>query len=294
MELIQLRYFKMTAELEHISKAAQELRIPQPYLSQVIKKLEGELDTQLFDRAGKRIYLNEAGKIFLRYTNQVLSSLDNAALELGSIRIRETQEVIVSFQCASMLIPQLMKEIMEMHPNLHFSICQQVTDLSPKDIDFTIYSSDKHLPEENERFLLKEDLMLILPKIHPLSKSRQISIEDLREEPFISLSKRSNLYRIINKYFEQKKFTPKINFYIDNPSIMREMLTNGFGISIVPAITWYKMTQKENMVLKSLKDFKMERYLYLAWNPQKYQTEAVKNCMEQIVDFFKKLSEVPV
>ena len=292
MDFFQLRYFKITAELEHISRAAEELQIPQPYLSQIIKKLENELGTQLFDRVGKHIVLNEAGKIYLRYTNQVLSSLNNATLELNSFRTIETQEVTVSFQCASMLIPQLMKEIMERHPNLHFSICQQGNDLSPKDIDFTVYSSSKHVPEQNEHFLLKEDLMLILPKTHPLSNVKQISIEDLREEPFISLSKRSNLYGIINKYYEQMQFTPKIHFYIDNPSIMREMLVNGFGISIVPAITWYKMTQKDNMVLKSIKEFKMERYLYLAWNPQKYQTKAVKSCMEQITDFFKNMSDI--
>lgn len=288
MEFIQLRYFKIVAELEHISRAAEELQIPQPYLSQIIKKLETELGTQLFDRVGKRIVLNKAGKIFLRYTNEVLSSLNNATLELKSFHSLEAQEVTVSFQCASMLIPQLMKELMEKHPNLHFTICQKGNDLSPKDIDFTIYSSCQHVSDQNECFLLKEDLMLVLPKKHPLSNANQITVDELREEHFISLTKQSNLYGIINKYYEQMNFIPKISFYIDNPSIMREMLINGFGISIIPAVTWYNITQKD-MVLKSIKDHKMERYLYLAWNPHKYQTKAVKSCINQITEYFKNI-----
>lgn len=288
MEFLQLRYFKVAAELEHISKAANELQIPQPYLSQTIRKLEDELGTRLFDRVGKHIVLNEAGRIILRYANQALSSLSNAALELESFRTMETQDVTVSFQSASMLIPQLMKEIMATHPNLHFSICQQVKDLSPKNIDITIYSSGKHVPEPNERFLLKEELLLILPKTHPLSNIEQITLDDIRDEKFISLSKQSNLYSIISKYYDQMSFTPKICFYIDNPSVMREMLANGFGISIVPAITWHNMTQKD-MVLKSIKDYIMERYLYLSWNPQKYQTRAVKSCINQMADFFENL-----
>lgn len=291
MEFMQLRYFKTTAELEHISKAANALQIPQPYLSQTIKKLETELGTQLFDRVGKHIVLNEAGKIFLRYTNQVLTSLNNATLELNSFLSTETQEVTISFQCASMVIPQLMKEIMDSYPNLHFTICQKINDLLPQDVDITIYSSNKHIPDTNECFLMKEELMLLLPKSHPLSQVQQIHLDDLREEPFISLSKPSNLNTIIQTYYEQMNFTPKVSFYIDNPSIMREMLINGFGISIVPTITWYSMTQKD-MVLRSIKDHKLERYLYLTWNSQKYQTKAVKSCINQIIDFFNKLENL--
>lgn len=288
MELMQLRYFKVVAELEHISKAANELHIPQPYLSQTIRKIEFELGNQLFDRKGKHIVLNDAGKIFLKYTNQVLSSLNNATLELNSFREMETQEVTICFQSASMLIPQLMKEIIEKHPNLHFTICQRANDVEFKDIDITIYSTNKHIPEPNEYFLLKEDLMLILPITHPLSNYDQISVEDIREEKFISLSKQCNLYTIIQKYYEQMEFVPKTSFYIDNPSIMREMIINGFGISIIPAITWNNMTQKD-MVLKSIQFHKMERYVYLAWNPQKYRSKVVNSCIDQITEYFTSL-----
>lgn len=288
MELIQLRYFKITAELENISKAAIELQIPQPYLSVTIKKLENELGTQLFDRIGKRVFLNDAGKIFLKYTNQVILDLNNASLELKTFRKKETQDVTISFQSASMFIPQLMKEITEKHPNLRFSICQQVNYFS-KDIDLAICSSNKQEQKPNERFLLKEELLLILPKTHPLSNLDQINIDDLQEEPFISLSEKSNLYNIIKEYYEQMNFTPKIRFYIDNPSVMRDMLCSGFGISIIPATTWYNMMKKD-MVLKPIKGYKMERYLYLSWNPQKYQTREVKSCINQIVDFFKNIN----
>ena len=288
MEISQLSYFKEAAELEHISKAAAALQIPQPYLSQTIKRLEDELGVKLFDRVGKRIFLNDAGRILLKHTNEILTNLNNVSLELNSLSMNEVQDISVSFQCASMLISQLMERVMEQHPKLNFYIYQQFKDSMQTDMDITIYSSEEHNPSKNEMFLMKENLLLALPKNHPLIHKEQITVDDLREERFISLSKTSNLYNIIKKYYEQMDFLPKTCFYIDNPSVMREMLVNNFGLSIIPSQTWYRITRND-IVLKPIQDYPMERSIYLAWNPHKYQTKAVKSCIHQIADYFRMI-----
>ena len=90
MELLQLYYFQVTARFQHISKAAACLHITQPALSQTIKRLEKELETELFDRVGKEIVLNEKGEILLKYANSVLSSVESAKAELADYCRRET------------------------------------------------------------------------------------------------------------------------------------------------------------------------------------------------------------
>ena len=64
MELLQLKYFQTVAYMEHISKAAKKLNISQPSLSLMIKRLEDEMGTPLFDRIGRNIQLNDSGKYF--------------------------------------------------------------------------------------------------------------------------------------------------------------------------------------------------------------------------------------
>lgn len=76
MEITHLRYFKKTAELEHITKAAQELHVAQPSLSRTISMLEDELKVKLFNRKGKSIELNEYGIIVLNHTNRILKELE--------------------------------------------------------------------------------------------------------------------------------------------------------------------------------------------------------------------------
>lgn len=64
MELLQLQYFRTVARMEHMTKAAKELRIAQPALSKTIARLEEDLGVPLFDRQNRQIKLNEFGRAF--------------------------------------------------------------------------------------------------------------------------------------------------------------------------------------------------------------------------------------
>src|SRR5205823_197807 len=82
MDLLQLRYFQAVARHEHVSRAAEELRIAQPALSRSIARLEAELGVPLFDRRGRRVRLNRFGAMFLARAGRALDELDPGQLEL--------------------------------------------------------------------------------------------------------------------------------------------------------------------------------------------------------------------
>lgn len=83
MDLLQLRYFQAVARREHISQAAEELRVAQPSVSRTIARLEKELGVPLFDRRGRQVRLNSYGVAFLRRVDRALSELDEARRELS-------------------------------------------------------------------------------------------------------------------------------------------------------------------------------------------------------------------
>ena len=84
MDLHTLRQFVVVARLEHLSRAAEELRVAQPSLSRTIARLEGELGTPLFDRAG-RLRLNDAGRVFLRHVERALGELDTGRRAVAAV-----------------------------------------------------------------------------------------------------------------------------------------------------------------------------------------------------------------
>lgn len=78
MKYNQLYYFKTVAEMGKISLAAKKLYVSPPALSIAISNLEKDLGVRLFDRSNNKIVLNEQGRIYLQYVNQILNDLDHA------------------------------------------------------------------------------------------------------------------------------------------------------------------------------------------------------------------------
>ena len=76
MNLNQLQYFKILAQEEHYTRAAQMLSITQPSLSHAIAQLEEELGTRLFEKKGRNIVLTRYGKLFLPYVEESLKVLE--------------------------------------------------------------------------------------------------------------------------------------------------------------------------------------------------------------------------
>lgn len=84
MNLYQLYYFRTLAKLEHYTKAAEELSMTQPSLSNAISTLETELEVPLFEKHGRNIKLSKYGKMFLPYVENSLKEL-----EAGTKKIHE-------------------------------------------------------------------------------------------------------------------------------------------------------------------------------------------------------------
>lgn len=85
METRILRYFLVVAKQGTISAAARELHISQPTLSRQIQQLESQLNTPLFTRASRHMYLTKAGSAYEEKVRQILTELDQANQLVASI-----------------------------------------------------------------------------------------------------------------------------------------------------------------------------------------------------------------
>ena len=144
MEITHLRYFKKTAELEHITKAAQELHVAQPSLSRTISMLEDELKVKLFNRKGKSIELNEYGIIVLNHTNRILKELEAIHREIDDARENSVMNVTFSMNAASTLIPRLVRGFKEEHSDIRLHILQEdLVEDSGQSCDLTLFAGSQ-------------------------------------------------------------------------------------------------------------------------------------------------------
>src|SRR5256885_10667902 len=120
MEMHQLAYFESVSRHLHFTRAAEELNVAQPSVSQQIRKLESELGAPLFHRMKRHVALTEAGQTFLPHARAVLQRLDEARLEvqeLSGLR-RGTLSVGAPPSVGTHLLPRALAAFSRRHPGI--------------------------------------------------------------------------------------------------------------------------------------------------------------------------------
>ena len=149
MELLQLRYFLVAAQYQHMTKAAEHLQIAQPALSQAIHRLEAELGVPLFERKNRSIELNEEGKFLQKRLIPLLSSLDRLPEELRKGKEASTHTVHLRLLSASALITNKIIAYRNLRPDVNFQLYQTPGQEDDYDVCVTARRADT-APKEND------------------------------------------------------------------------------------------------------------------------------------------------
>lgn len=290
MELLQLKYFQTVARLEHMTRAAEELHIPQPALSKTISHLEKELNVLLFDRRGKYIYLNEYGKAFLKRVDEALTSLENGKHELIDLSGKTFGDIKLVILSASSLIPELLSSFRKHYPHINFNLIQHFSNsVSPTDFDLCISSSALKLNNTNNIPLINEEIFLAVPAEHPLATRSSIRLNEVANDDFISLKRGKDLREITDAFCKYSGFTPNVIFESDDPATVRGLIRANQGIAFVPEISWGGSTGS-SMTLLHLEEPICERTISLTFTPERYLPQAARLFRQFTIDYFAKLS----
>lgn len=290
MELLQMLYFKKAAELEHVTKAANELRIAQPALSRTIKAFESELGFKLFDRKGKFIVLNENGKVVLRHVNAVLESLDNMKRELAFKNCLDSNTVTVYMCAASNLLPELLLGFKLKYPQIRLKIVQNESkEVLNKDYDIIIFSSIEKIAGINTTTLLEEEIFIALPKDSRYAGNPSLPLKEFANEEFIALRCGKDLREITDAYCQMAGFVPTIVLESDNPNTVRGLINAGIGISFMPKVTWGG-TAAPSLSLVSIFEPKCIRYINMSCREDKYISKSVQLFKAYVTKFFSDLN----
>lgn len=263
MELLQLRYFAAAAKYQNITKAAREFLIPQPAMSKTISNLEKELGMPLFQRGGNRVVLNENGEQFYATVRQMLKSLDDGVASLKERDGSMSGEIKLLILQNRNAVIDLIAGFTDLHPNVRFTIYH--TSVVPEDFEFDFcLASDNFYAQNVQRTLLfTEDIVLAVERSHPLAAGASASVDDLREERFISMPESSDLSSTALRACKRHGFAPKNVILCDDPFSVRKYVSLGMGVAFAPAVAWDQLWP-ENVRLLPIRDaaFRRSAYLY--------------------------------
>lgn len=186
MTFEQLQIFVAVAEREHLTKAAEHLRLTPSAVSASIKTLEAFYNVRLFDRVGRRIELTETGRIFLDEAKAVLARAQSAALilgELGDMK-RGRLSVHASQTIATYWLPQRLMQFHERYPGIDMSMAVGNTLAAARAVldgsaDVGFIEGEVDEPALTSRVVAEDELLVVVAPDHPFADGRALTVEDI-------------------------------------------------------------------------------------------------------------------
>ncbi|MDG0797687.1 LysR family transcriptional regulator [Pectobacterium punjabense] len=245
MELRYLRYFVAVAQARHFTRAAENLGMSQPPLSQQIKKFEQEIGTPLFKRLTRGVEMTEAGQALYEDACQILQLTDSAIARTRSIARGETGSLKVGFSPSAMFHPTvlaLLHRYCQQHPHVQPLPKEEnpatlIASLQERHIDIAFLRLPCDLSDEiNGEILAEEPMKLVLPAEHALSHKMQVSLSELRQEPLIIFPREvcPGLHDMIIRTCYLSGYGPRPSPYAPQLTATIGMVAAGFGITLVP------------------------------------------------------------
>jgi LysR family hydrogen peroxide-inducible transcriptional activator len=285
MELHQLRYFTAVADLGSFTKAALRCLVAQPSLSQQIIKLEKELGQPLFERLGHTVRLTDAGMMLRDQAVAILASVEEAKhrvseshQEGGTVTVGAIPTVAPYF--LPPIICDFKREVPEASLVIHEDLTEHTVEHCLRgDLDVGVLA----LPIADQRLhvvkLLEEELLLALPAKHHLVKKRQISVDDLNDEPFILLSEMHCLGQQILAFCNRQACRPFVTCHSSQVLTVQELVSIGHGVSLLPAMAC-ALDRHPRRRYRRLSGEAPSRALALVWHKQRYQRPIVRRFIE--------------
>ena len=272
MNFRQLTVFVMVAQEENMTKAAEKLYMTQPAISHMIHDLEEELNMHLFDRIGKKIYLNEIGKQFLDKTRKVLDGYE----ELKKGQLSAPIRIGSSITIANFWLPAFLKEMKE----------QAIEAIVEVDRSEVVYEKLKRneldiaLVEGN----IEDDRMIQLPfssyelhavcgKHHPFAQQDSIAMTQLCKEPLLLREKGSAIREVFDAACNLANISMHPVYTSVNSQAIISSLKAGLGLSILPDLLVKDDKDIHQLTIEGVSLRNTNRLMILK---DKYQSEAMK------------------
>lgn len=286
LDLHHLRYFVAVAQHRSFTKAAEACRVAQPSLSQQIKRLEEILGVVLFDRSGGPVRLTDAGKALLPRAEEILAQAEDAVQTVREVRgLRRGRLVVGTLPwTASRILPPLVAEFRVRYPGIHVVLREEstaaLTELTLRgETDVTLTT----LPVREDALaiqeVLTEDILLAVPRNHPLAYQPTVDLSEFRKEPFMLMKQGYGFRELAVAGCRSVGFEPKVAYESAQMETILSLVAVGLGVSLVPRMA----TDRERIpspVYLEIARPRLTRTLALVWRKDKYLSGAARAFLE--------------
>lgn len=290
ISLRQVEAFVAVARTGTVTRAADEVGITQSALSQALADFEAHLGTQVFDRPGRRLVLNGHGRHLLPLAADLLErarelegrfTTDGAAavhLHLGA-----------SLTVGNYLMPGLIAAFQARHPGSRLDLMvantrQVVEAVARFDIDLGFIEGPCLHPDILAKPWRRDVLAIYAAPAHPLVRQRRVTVEDLRAARWILREPGSGTREVVEHALLAEVGPVEVVLELGGTEAIKRAVAAGLGVACLPVVTTEEEVRAGSLVRLDVPFLRLERMLLILTHRQKYQTEGVRQLLDQCLE----------
>lgn len=284
--LRQLEVFVAVGRCESVSRAAEMLSLSQSAASTALGGFERQFNSQLLDRVGKTLRLNELGQQLLPKAVELLDraheieDLLQGESGLGAIEIGAT--LTIGNYLATLIVASFLQQHPESRVRLQVhntaTIVQQVARY---ELDLGMIEGDCHHPDlETQRWVEDELVVFCAPHYH-LAKRDGITLDALAAEPWIMREHGSATRETLDHAIRQhekgsRAVSLNIRLELEHTEAIKRAVEFGLGIGCISRLALRDAFRRGSLVPITTPDLDLRRQFQFVWHKQKYQTAGMR------------------
>lgn len=317
MRIEQLEYFLDVAKTKSLNISAERLFVTQPTISEAMHKLEEELDAELLVRSKKGVALTEAGEVVVKWAEQILGDVKNMQEELWELQSQINPELKGDLciggtnLVSNLILPDVIDGFGKAYPNIcvtNFSVRHyEIPDFLERDtMDMAVFNACRSqytdLDAEKQEILhrvsceliYEEPLFVIAGKNLPISKEKQVSLEQVAEYPLVLLQtygqEDNGIAQILRNAGDVRFILKTDNLKMIRQAILNERGVGLFAKSAVGRIFFNDVEDSELVRVIKLKK-KVTLQYYLGLKKDKRLNMPEKAFIAYLKDYAKKVHD---
>lgn len=281
----QLEVFLAAAHFDNISRAAEHLSMSQSAASGALKELEQQFEVQLFDRVGKRLQINELGRVLRPQAEALLEqakALEQALAQhsdIGQIKVGAT--LTIGNYLAVGIVARYMAEQPSARVSLEVAntkaIAAKVLDF---ELDVGLIEGDYHHPDLDILPWREDELAVFCSPEHPLARKRTISDADLLAQSWILREPGSGTRQAFDRALHGLLPQLNITLELQHTEAIKRAVEANLGLGCLSAITLEDAIRHKRLIKLSLPHRDFHRHFYFVLHKQKYRSAGIQRWLE--------------
>jgi LysR family hydrogen peroxide-inducible transcriptional activator len=241
MDLRHLEYVVELSRARSVTKAAANLGVAQPAISQAISGLERQYGVTLFDRTSRPVQPTPAGVVFIEQAGRVLGELKKLrdVADAHATLVRGKLTIGTTYWVGETMLPPILVDFHKLYAGITLALRREpvgrlveAVRSGQLDVAFIESGSSPQLGDLECHPIYLDEIVVFVPPYHSLATRTAIELPDLGTEPFIGYDPESSIYAPFAKACKEAGFVPNVIATSQSQAVARSLVSLGMGISV--------------------------------------------------------------